>query len=95
MSFIDTIALPLFIAIVGLIALVFIVAWAYSQTTEARSKMMERKRDLRLEQQQREFIERLFIESNSSTDSTTLSPELAEQLWKVHDRIDQKKELTQ
>lgn len=94
MGLIDTIALPLLVFFLGLCALVFVCSFAYSLVSDARFKIAVRKRDLRLEKQQREFIERLFIESNSSTDETTLSPELAEQLWKVHDRIDQKKELT-
>lgn len=90
MSFIDTIALPLFIFFIGLVALVFIAAWAYAQATDARAKMMDRKRNLLLEKQAFEFIETLFIESNSITSGTSLSSELTEELWKLHDRIDQK-----
>jgi hypothetical protein len=94
MSFIDTIALPLFIAIIGLVALITAVAWGYSMATEARATMLARKRDSRLERQAYEFLGKLYIETNSTTSDVTLSPELSDDLWKLVDRIDQTKELT-
>jgi hypothetical protein len=91
MSFLDTIALPLFIAIVGLIALVFVAAWAYTQAAEARSKMLARKRDLRLEREAYELVENLFIEVNSSDDlSAALPDSLHSDLWKLHNQINLK-----
>lgn len=95
MSFIDTIALPLFIFIIGVLALVFVGGYIYKVVQEARARSLAAKRDLRLEKQAFEFIESMFIETSSSDDlSQALPSTLHEELWKLHDRIDQNKELT-
>lgn len=93
MSFIDTIALPLFVAFVGIIALVFVASWAFSTISDARWRARAAKRDVRLERQAYEFIEAVYVEVNSGVTPLELPQALNEQLWVLHDQIDSKKEL--
>jgi hypothetical protein len=92
-SFIDTIALPLFIAIVGLVVLIAIGAWGWAMVSEARAKKLAAKRNLKLEQQAYELLHKLYVESNLTTGGATLSPELSDELFTVIDRIDTTKGL--
>lgn len=96
MGLIDTIALPLFIVLVGVVALTFVGGYVYRMVSEARTASLAQKRNVRLEQQAYRFVENVFIEASSSTSgvSEALSPELSEELWKLHNQIDLHQELT-
>lgn len=56
MSFIDTIALPLFIFFIGVVALVLIGGFVYRVVAEARMRVLEQKRQLTLASQPEELL---------------------------------------
>jgi hypothetical protein len=93
MSFIDTIALPLFIFFIGAIVLAAVGMWGWALVSEARAKKLAAKRNLKLEQQAYELLHKLYVESNLTTGGATLSPELSDELFAVIDRIDTTKGL--
>jgi hypothetical protein len=94
MSLINTLAPVILAVIFGLVVIVVLGAWATRFVSEARANEIAQKRDLRLERQAYQFVETLFIESNSISSDVTLTPELSDELWKLHNQIDQRKELT-
>lgn len=94
MSLIDTLA-PLILAIAFSLILVAVVgAWAIRFVSGTRSQMLAQKRNLQLERQAFRFVETLFIESNSASSEVSLSPELTDELWDLHNKVYQNKELT-
>jgi hypothetical protein len=94
MSFIDTIALPLFILIVGLVALIAVGTRGWAMVSEARARKLTSKCNLKLERQMAQFIETVFIETSSTNSDAWLPVELSDELWELHNQIDQHKELT-
>lgn len=93
MSLIDTLA-PIILAVVfGLVFLIVVGSFAYRVIAAARTKLLAEKRHALLERQAYRFIETVFIESNSVSSEVSLSPELSDELFKLHNQIDQNKEL--
>lgn len=94
MSLIDTLAPVILVVIFGLIVIVVLGAWAIRFVSDSRANAIAQKRDLRLERQAYRFVEALFIESNSVSGDVSLTTDLTDELWKLHNQIDQRKELT-
>jgi hypothetical protein len=94
MSFIDTIALPLFILVIGVVALTFVGGYIFRLVMEARATLLAAKRDTKLEQQTQDFVERLAVEASCSDPIPyTLSDEMSRELWEVRNQL-KRKELT-